>query len=176
MIDARIRTPEMMYEYLRLSMNENLTFCKKFSENLDENEQVPRRSARPSSNTRVMKIEQKSEVMIPSTRVVAKPLTGPVPKKKRTAPVMIVVRLPSMIAEYAFLKPSLIASIKPLPPRNSSLIRSKMMTLASTAIPIVSTIPAIPGSVNTAPVDTSTPMSNNTLNKRAALAIQPAVR
>ena len=57
---------------------------------------------------------------------------------------------------------------------NSSLIRSKMMTLASTAIPIVSTIPAIPGSVNTAPNDTSTPIRSNTLNKRAMFAIIPA--
>ena len=71
-----------------------------------------------------MKIEQKSEVRIPIINVVAKPCTGPFPKMNRTIPVMIVVRLPSMIAEYAFEKPSLIARLKPLPPRSSSLMRS----------------------------------------------------
>ena len=65
-------------------MKLNLTFCKKFSVNFVENATVPRRSARETSNKRVMKIEQNNDVMIPTTNVVAKPLTGPVPKKKRT--------------------------------------------------------------------------------------------
>ena len=34
----------------------------------------------------------------------------------------------------------------------SSQIRSKMRTLASTAIPVVNTIPAIPGKVKVAPI------------------------
>jgi len=40
---------------------------------------------------RVMKMAQKTEVTIPMMSVVAKPCTGPVPKTKRTIPVMMVV-------------------------------------------------------------------------------------
>ena len=41
----------------------------------------------------------KSEVRIPITRVVAKPLMGPVPKKKRIKPVRKVVICASKMAE-----------------------------------------------------------------------------
>ena len=40
-------------------------------------------------------------------------------------------------------------------------------------IPIVSTIPAIPGSVSTAPNETSTPNRKNKLHISATLATQP---
>ena len=56
---------------------------------------------------------------------------------------MSVVKLPSRIAEYAFLYPSATARRNALPARSSSLIRSFIITLAST-IPNVNTIPAIP--------------------------------
>ena len=46
-----------------------------------------------------MKMEESTEVMIPIIRVVAKPFTGPEPKKKSTRPVMMVVSWPSMMAE-----------------------------------------------------------------------------
>ena len=49
--------------------------------------------------SRVMKIAQKSEVRIPIIKVVAKPCTGPVPKMKRTIPVINVVTCPSIMAE-----------------------------------------------------------------------------
>jgi len=53
----------------------------------------------------------------------------------------------------ACLKPSETASLMPLPAFNSSRTRSKIRMLASTERPMVSTIPAIPGSVSTAPND-----------------------
>ena len=64
---------------------------------------------------------------------------------------MIVVTLPSMMAERAFEKPSLIPERTVLPVASSSWILVNMMTFASTAIPIESMIPAIPGSVSVTP-------------------------
>ena len=49
----------------------------------------------------VMKMEVRTDVMIPMMRVVAKPCTGPEPNTKSTIPVSIVVTWPSMMAEYA---------------------------------------------------------------------------
>ena len=43
----------------------------------------------------------KNEQMIPMIRVVAKPLMGPVPKKRRMTPVITEVRLESKMAEKA---------------------------------------------------------------------------
>ena len=53
-----------------------------------------------------------------------------------------------MIAERAFLNPELIDSYTLFPSAISSFILVKIITLASTAIPIDSMIPAIPGSVS----------------------------
>ena len=47
--------------------------------------------------------------------------------------------------------------------------------VASTAIPIVSTIPAIPGKVNTAPNETRIPINRKTLVNSATSDNQPAV-
>ena len=56
--------------------------------------------------------------------------------------------LPSRIALAAFPKPSLIASRRSsLLLTSSSRMRSKISTLASTAMPTVSAMPASPGSV-----------------------------
>ena len=46
---------------------------------------------RSSKIRRVMKMEVRTEVMIPMINVVAKPWTGPEPKMKRTIPVRRVV-------------------------------------------------------------------------------------
>ena len=59
-----------------------------------------------------------------------------------------VVMFPSRIADIAFLKPISIADATVLPLASSSLIRAKIITSASTAIPIERMIPAIPGSVS----------------------------
>ena len=99
---------------------------------------------------RVPIIEVNIEVKIPSDRVIAKPLIGPVPKANRTTAAIKVVIFASDIDDKALSYPELILPWAVPPDRNSSLIRSKIRTLASTAIPTVRTIPAIPGRVSEA--------------------------
>ena len=57
----------------------------------------------------------------------------------------------------------------------SSLILSYIRTFASTAIPIVNTIPAIPGKVNTAPRPARTPKIKIIFSTRAILENIPAL-
>ncbi|EJW92693.1 hypothetical protein EVA_19201 [gut metagenome] len=73
---------------------------------------------------RVRKTAVKNEQHRPMIHVVAKPRMGPVPATSRMIPVMSEVRLESKIAEKAFLYPASRASLMPLPPRISSLMRS----------------------------------------------------
>ena len=87
------------------------------------------------------------ETTIPRASVCAKPLTVPEPMKPSTAAAISVVIFPSRIAESAFWKPIFIEDFTVLPVAISSRIRAKIITLASTAIPIDRIIPAIPGSV-----------------------------
>ena len=72
---------------------------RKFSDHEREKEIWPHLETIHSMSRRVTKTAQKNEVTIPMINVVAKPCTGPLPKMKRTIPVMMVVRLPSMMAE-----------------------------------------------------------------------------
>ena len=88
------------------------------------------------------------ESTIPIIRVYANPLTVPEPSAISTNAAMIVVMLPSRMADIAFLKPIFIEELTVLPVAISSRIRAKIMTFASTAIPILKMIPAIPGSVS----------------------------
>ena len=62
----------------------------------------------------------------------------------------MVVKWLSKTAEKARWKPTRTAARIVLPFQSSSLMRSKISTLASTAIPIESTKPAMPGSVSVA--------------------------
>ena len=68
-----------------------------------------------------------------------------------TSAVRPVVMFASNIEDNALLKPSLTDCLNPFSFLNSSLTLSNIRTLASTAIPIVRTIHAIPGRVKTAP-------------------------
>ena len=120
-----------------------------------------------------MKIAVKSEVPIPIRRVVAKPLIGPVPKINRMRAVSPVVILASRIEDRALLNPSAMAFRMPFPFLNSSRTRSKISTLASTEIPIVRTIPAIPGSVSTAPRPAKIPKISRMLSNNAISAKTP---
>ena len=61
-----------------------------------------------------------------------------------------VVTCVSMIVANARPNPDEIAAGMAFPDRSSSLIRSKMRTLESTAMPMESTRPAIPGKVHVA--------------------------
>ena len=73
----------------------------------------------------------------------------------------------------ALLYPLSIPAFNVLPRRISSRMRSKMRTLASTAIPTVSTIPAIPGKVKVAPSTDMIATSNTRLVVSATLAASP---
>ena len=86
--------------------------------------------------------------IIPSIRVMENPLIVPLPIKYSTRPAISVVMLPSRIADNALLKPLLMAFSTFLPAASSSLILAKIITFASTAIPTVRMIPAIPGKVS----------------------------
>ena len=115
----------------------------------------------------------KNEVKIPIINVVANPLIGPEPNDN-TIPIKSVVILASKIAAIALLNPSSSAALYPFPDLNSSLILSKISTFASTDIPIVNTIPAIPGKVKIAPIDDNAPTNKKILTTNATSAIIPA--
>jgi hypothetical protein len=91
-----------------------------------------------------------TEVTIPIDKVTANPLTGPVPKKNKTNEAIRVVILASRIVPKDLEYPDSTAAKGLLPLKYSSLIRSKIITFESTAIPIVKTMPAIPGNVKVA--------------------------
>jgi hypothetical protein len=86
------------------------------------------------------------DITTPMKSVCAKLFIGPVPKKNSIAAAIKVVILQSISAGRALEKPDSIDVLKVLPAFNSSFILSKIITFASTAIPIVSIIPAMPGS------------------------------
>ena len=62
-----------------------------------------------------------------------------------------------------------------LPFVSSSFILSKIITLVSTAKPMVSTKPAIPAAVKVNPNIASTPIVNSKLNINAIFATHPPV-
>ena len=80
--------------------------------------------------------------------IVAKPLTLDCPNINRITATIIVVILASNILDKDSLLPIATASLSGLPIFNWSFILSKLITEASTAIPIPSSIAAIPGKVN----------------------------
>ena len=84
----------------------------------------------------------------PTINVTAKPLTNPVPIIIKMKAVIREETFPSRIDVQARLNPSSMA-LKIFRPRLiSSLVRSKIKILASTAIPMERTNPAMPGSVS----------------------------
>jgi len=74
----------------------------------------------------------------------------------------------------ALLYPISIAFIRVLLASNSSRILSKIRTFASTAMPIVRIMPAIPGRVRVAPNEAIAPIISITFIIRAILATKPA--
>ena len=81
------------------------------------------------------------------TSVIAKPRIGPVPNWNRNAREMSAATCVSSSVRKTRLKPALIAARTPRCAASSSLMRSKISTFESTPMPIVSTKPAMPGSV-----------------------------
>ena len=121
----------------------------------------------------VIKIAVNNEVPIPIRSVVANPLMGPVPKINKINAVKPVVIFASNIEDRALLKPSEIDLRVPFPLSSSSLTLSKIKTFASTDIPIVRTIPAIPGNVSTAPKPANIPKMRRMLSSKAVSAKIP---
>ena len=116
------------------------------------------------------------ESTIPIASVLAKPLTVPEPRKYRTAAAIRVVMFPSRIADSALEKPALIADFTLCPRPISSLIRVKMITFASTAIPTERMIPATPGSVSVISNAVSMMSTRPTYRARAMTAATPGIR
>ena len=108
----------------------------------------------------------KTAAMMPIASVMAKPRTGPLVYWYRAAAASRVVTLASMIADSEWPKPLRMATRSPLPARNSSRMRSKLITFPSTAAPIVSTRPARPGSVRAAPRPARMPKMNSIATRR----------
>ena len=126
------------------------------------------------SNIRLTKRAQNTEVAIPIARVMPNPFTGPVPSQIKILAVIRVVRLASMIVEKALAYPPSRAFSGLLPALNSSLIRSKIKILASTAIPMVRTKAAIPGKVKVAwKIPAKVAITRRTFNPTEKMATIP---
>src|SRR5450755_3132416 len=102
-------------------------------------------STTTSTNDRVTLTAVSSEKIVPTMRVNAKPLTVPVPSQYSTPAPTIVVTCESNTVVNARLNPTPTAARVVRPAQSSSLMRSKISTFASTAMPMESTNPAIPG-------------------------------
>src|SRR5690606_3128180 len=90
------------------------------------------------------------DVAIPRQCTTAKPRTGPEPKASRASPTMSVVRFESRMVPQARSKPWWMACCGVAPLRSSSRMRSLMSTFESMAMPRVSAMAAMPGSVSVA--------------------------
>jgi hypothetical protein len=97
--------------------------------------------------TRVTSTAVNREMSTPIISVNANPLGPAVLNRNRIAAVRKVTTLASMIALMPFEYPVSTADFALRPALASSRIRSKITTLASAATPMVSTAPAMPGSV-----------------------------
>ena len=95
-------------------------------------------------------VEGPNQKKIGLNTLAQKPSVGP-NAPIRIAATMTMVTLPSMMGVRPILKPLLIAPSSVLFLESSSLMRSAVMTLASTPMPMPKMIPAIPGSVSVEP-------------------------
>ena len=109
----------------------------------------------------------------PTVRVTAKPFTGPVPKMNSSRAANSCVTWLSTMVQNTRSKPASMAPGTLLPVASSSLMRSKMRILASTAMPRVRAKPAMPGSVSVALKEPSSPIITMTFTVRATIALRP---
>ena len=100
-----------------------------------------------SSSIFVIVIAVNIEANVPIVKVTANPFTGPVPNVNKIVVIIRVVMFESNIATNPLLNPTPILLMILFPNLNSSFILSKIITLASTAIPAERISPAIPGKV-----------------------------
>ena len=122
-----------------------------------------------------MTIAVNIEVAMPIIKVTENPLIGPLPNENKAKAANKVVKLASTIVEIALWNPASIASRIFLPELNYSFILSKIKTFASTAIPTVKIIPAIPGRVSVASKMVKMPININKLEIKATLATKPKI-
>ena len=120
-----------------------------------------------------IKYAENNVVINPTDRVTANPLMGPEPNTNNIIDAIRVVIFASSIVTIDFLKPKSKACILEFSFLVSSLIRSNIRTLASTAIPTVKIMPAIPGKVNVASNKVKIPISINKLEISEIFAIIP---
>ena len=113
---------------------------------------------------------------MPIDSVTANPLIAPVPTYIRMIAVISVVTFASNTAENARLYPRSTEVRRFLPPAISSRIRSNTRTFASTAMPMVRMMPAMPGSVSVALNAAIAPSTRTMLSPSAQTAITPARR
>ena len=121
----------------------------------------------------VIKIAVNIEHRIPILSVVANPLIGPEPINDNIKAVSKVVTFASKIVMNARSYPEVIEDSMFFPNLISSLILSKIITFASTAIPTVNNKPAKPGKVKTASIVIKIANTNNIFNNNAVPAIIP---
>ena len=114
-------------------------------------------------------------MIIPIPNVIANPFTGPDPKANNITAAIKVVIFASNTVIFAFEYPVSKAWMIDFSVFNSSYILSKIKTLASTAMPTVKIIPAIPGKVNVASKIVNTPTNINKFAIKAVLAINPNI-
>src|SRR3989344_4618677 len=127
-------------------------------------------------NIFVTVMAENRDTITPTPSVKAKPLIKEVPNQKRMIAVIMLDVLESRIENQAREKPCETASVIFFPERNSSFTRSKISTLASTAIPIEIMKPAIPAAVK---VTGRSLKSVNTMAikiQRERIAISPGKR
>ena len=114
-------------------------------------------------------------VKIPTPSVKENPFMGPDPMKNKIIAANNVVIFASRIAVLDLVYPLSKAIKLFFSFLSSSLILSKIKTLASTAIPTVNIIPAIPGKVKVASKIVRTPIKSNKLITKAILVIKPNI-
>lgn len=105
-----------------------------------------------TSRVRVTYMAVKSEIPTPRARVREKPFTmvapNAEPNQKRIREVMMVARFESRMDDQARVQPWSTAWVRFFPLRSSSFNRSKMRMFASSAAPVLSRKPAMPGRVS----------------------------
>ena len=115
-------------------------------------------------------------ITTPKLKETAKPLIGPVPNWNKTRAVIKVVTCESTMVKRALLYPASMEALTVFPVRSSSLILSNIKTLASTDIPTIRIIPAIPGMVRVACRAAMAARRKKRLKNKAKSAISPETR
>src|SRR6185369_11192918 len=134
---------------------------------------VLRTSVSKSKMSRETNSEVNKEATRPTAMVTAKPWTAPLDSKDRNKTAISEVTWESMMVQKARLKPMSMDVAGDLPAQYSSLMRSKMITLASTVIPTVNTRPAMPVRVRVILKTPRTATTMNMLINSARLALIP---